>query len=363
MSKRSEQAIALLKKYQQTANILLKNYLAKEEKKARQIDELAAELLAVIRKFILSGGKRLRPTLIYYAYLAAGGSRRQKKRIETASLSIEFVHAFLLIHDDIIDKDNCRHGVDTVHYYYQKQAKKRFAKNVDHLHFGHSLAIIAGDLSYALANDILLASRFEEKIILRALRRLHQVVYEVIPGQMRDIVLSYRGKASEEEIMKVYEAKTAYYTFWAPISLGYILAGKKKVPKAFREYALCLGQAFQIRDDILGIFGEEKKLGKPVGSDLEEGKQTLLVNYIFQKGSSEQKKTVQKILKKKQKTKKDLEVFQQMIKESGAWQYSLKKSRELVEKANVALDKIDFVDPEAKIFFQGIAEYIIQREV
>lgn len=358
----AERALQLLKKYQKEVDFLLQKYFEEEISTAKQKDIVAVDAIKAIRKFTLAGGKRLRPALLYYAYLAAGGS--QQTAVKQASLSIELIHAFLLIHDDIMDNDDKRHGVDTIHKKYQKIAERYFPGK-DSKHFGQSIAIVVGDLCYSMANKILFKAKFKPEIILSALTRLQDVVYEVIPGQIRDVKLGYKGQATEKEILKVQEAKTAYYTFNAPIELGYILAENKnnKDSANFKKYSLAMGKAFQIRDDILGIFGDEKTLGKPVGSDIVEGKQTLLVNYVLKSGSREQKKVVQNLLGKNSVTKNDLKKFRRVIKESGALEYSHKKGEEMVEEALQSLKNIKWHNQRARIFFQGIAEYIIQRKV
>ncbi len=358
----SERALKMLKKYQGEINLLLRDYFKQELLIAKKTDTVAANSVKSIQKFILGGGKRLRPALLYHAYLAAGGKRL--KAAKKASLSIELVHAFLLIHDDIMDNDDKRHGIDTIHKKYEKIAKRSFVKK-DNKHFGQSIAIVVGDLCYTMANKVLFKSNFTPKIILKALNRLQETVYAVIPGQIRDIRLGYVGKATEKEILKVQEAKTAYYTFNAPIELGYILAenNNKKDLANFKKYSLAMGKAFQIRDDILGIFGDERTLGKPVGSDIIEGKRTLLTNYVIKNGSKQNKKIINKLLGKQNLNKKDLAEFRGAIKESGSLEYSKKRGNDMVKIALNSLEKISFKNKRAEIFFRGIAEYIVNRNI
>ena len=341
---------------------MLKEYFKREIEVARKKDAVAVDVIKSIEKFTLAGGKRLRPALLYYAYLAAGGSRR--KAAQKASLSIELIHAFLLIHDDIMDNDDKRHGIDTVHKKYEKIAKRYFPGK-DSEHFGRSIAIVVGDLCYSMANKVLFRADFHPEVILATLIRLQDVVYEVIPGQIRDVKLGYKGKATEREILKVQEAKTAYYTFNAPIELGYILAENENKDDLvrFRDYSLAMGKAFQIRDDILGIFGDEKTLGKPVGSDIIEGKQTLLVNYVLQYGSVADKRFLRKVLGKKTLTKRELVEVRRIMEKSGALKYSKRKGEKMVSKALKSLDGVTWHSKKAEVFFRGIAEYIVNREV
>jgi geranylgeranyl diphosphate synthase type I len=263
-----------------------------------------------------------------------------------------------------MDNDDKRHGVDTIHKKYEKVSKRSFA-NKDNKHFGQSIAIVIGDLCHTMANKVLFNASFRPEIILKALDRLQDTVYDVIPGQIRDVRLGYAGKATEEEILKVQEAKTAHYTFNAPIELGYILAenNNKKDLANFKRYSMAMGKAFQIRDDMLGIFGDEKTLGKPVGSDIIEGKQTLLVNYVLKYGSIQQKKITSAMLGLTTISQKQLKEFRKIITDTGALKHSQKKGNEMVSEAIHALDKISFADQDAATFFRGIAEYIVNREI
>jgi len=357
-----QEALGMLKEYQGEVNLLLKEYFKQEIKIAKETDSIAVDAIKSIQDFVLAGGKRLRPALLYYSYLAAGG--RESKNIKQASLAIELIHVFLLIHDDIMDNDDKRHGIDTIHKKYEKVAKRTFS-NKDNKHFGQSIAIVVGDLCHTMANKVLFNASFRPEVILNALDRLQDTVYDVIPGQIRDVRLGYAGKATEKEILKVQEAKTAHYTFNAPIELGYILAENEntKDQSNFKDYSMAMGKAFQIRDDILGIFGDEKTIGKPVGSDIIEGKRTLLTNYVVKNGSAQQNKTLNKLLGKQDLTKKELLLFRDIIEESGSLAYSKKRGNDMVEAALESLEKINFKNKNAETFFKGIAQYIVNREV
>ena len=206
----SHEAIGLLKKYKKRLEPHLETYFENKLKQAKKIDVLAEEAVDLIRNFTLSGGKRLRPAVLYYGYLAAGG--RDEERIIKASMSIELTHSFLLIHDDIIDRDEKRHGVSTLHEDYKKIAQKMFPKT-EATHFGNSMAMIAGDMAGSMGNEIIFNSQFQPERIVKALDKLQEIVYVTIPGQMIDMVLEAKGKATEKEVLRMYEGKTAGYTF------------------------------------------------------------------------------------------------------------------------------------------------------
>lgn len=339
----------------------LAQYLDKSIADTQEKDVFVAEVLEHAKKIVLAGGKRLRPALMYYGYLAAGG--QEKEKMLRASMSIELIHTFLLIHDDIIDRDEVRHGVETLEYRYERIGKHLFESS-DTKHFGLSLALIAGDMVGALGNQILFESDFEPSLILKALSKLQSIVALTVVGQTRDLYIEYSQKATEEEVVKMYEYKTARYTVEGPLHLGAILGGVDNVfLERLSRYAIPLGIAFQIQDDILGIFGSEEKLGKAVGSDIQEGKLTLLVIKAFQMLPTSGKKELASLLKKRGGlTKADIERFRTLLKESGSLEYAQTLAREYISRGKNAMLEGSGVLPEAREFFLGIADYMFKRE-
>jgi geranylgeranyl diphosphate synthase type I len=338
----------------------LELYLDRTIKNAQKHDVVVADALKYVKKVVLSGGKRIRPAFMYYGYLAVGGKEREK--IIRASISIELVHVFLLIHDDIMDRDNTRHGIDTVHYRYEKLGKTFFSKG-DFKHFGLSMAIIIGDMIGAFGNQVIYDSNFKSDLIMQALSRLQSIIAMTVIGQSQDIVIEYKKEATEKDILKMYENKTAKYTIEGPLHLGATLGGATEAEmKAMSAYAIPIGIAFQIQDDILGIFGSEKKLGKRVGSDIEEGKQTILVAKARENGNRLQKAVLKNILGKKDLTLQDIEDFRQVIKDTGSLEYAKKMAIDLILKGKLALEKMK-IKKESKDFLEGIAQYLIEREL
>jgi geranylgeranyl diphosphate synthase type I len=338
----------------------IEKYLDKVIAEARKKDLFMSEALKYVKKMILAGGKRLRPALMYYGYVGAGGKNR-KRILETAA-SIELIHFFLLIHDDIIDKDNKRHGIDTVHFYYDKMGKLIFHGS-DSIHFGNSMAIIIGDMVSALGNQLLFSSKFDSGLVIKALIKLQRIVSNVVIGQSQDIYIEYKKKASEKEVLKMYENKTAKYTIEGPLHLGAILAGTKdELLNALSKYAVPVGIAFQIQDDILGIFGSEKKLGKPVGSDIEEGKQTLLVVKAKERAGKGQLRKINYLLGKPNLSQKEIEEFRNIIISTGSLEYAKNLARKFIIKGKRALIAAK-IKKETKDFLLGVADYMIKREL
>ncbi len=349
-----------LQSYKNVVDRKLAEYFAKRIKQAKELDALAVQSAKNIRDLTLAGGKRLRAAFMYWGYKAAGG--RDNDKIIEASMSIELTHIFLLIHDDIIDRDSFRHGVPAMHKVYEKMAKRFYLKK-DPKHFGNSMAMIVGDMAAAAGNEIIFNSRFSPEKILEALAKLQDIVSVTVTGEMMDVVLEARGRASEEEIRKVHENKTAKYTIEGPLHLGALLAGAKgKILDDLSAYAVPVGIAFQVQDDILGVFGSEEKLGKPVCSDLREGKQTLLIVKALEKGNIGDRKLINRLLGNKNVTDEEIEKFREVLKKTGSLAYSQDLAKSLVEKGKKALEK-SAIQKDAKDFMIGIADYIVNREV
>jgi len=352
--------LTALTDFKKKFDIELEKYLNKAIKETAKNDSLMAETLRYIKKMMLAGGKRLRPALMYHGYLAAGG--KEKKKILQATIGIELINTYFLIHDDIMDQDEKRHGMETIHLYYEKAGKKLIGKS-DTKHFGNSMAIVAGDMINTLGNQAVCKSEFDLRVVVKALEKLQSIILTTIIGQSQDMIIEYRRQATEKEILKMYKNKTARYTVEGPLHLGAILAGaNNSFLKKLSNYAIPAGIAFQIQDDTLGVIGDEEKTGKSVGSDIRQGKYTILVAKAFEKSDAKQKNILKNTLGKKNLTKKDLENFRNIIKETGSLDYAKELSLKLVLKAKKELAGIK-MNKEAKIFLNDIADYMIQREL
>ena len=328
---------------------------------ARKQDKLIAEALEHAKAIALAGGKRIRGALLFWSYFGVGG--KEKRKILKVAAAIELIHLFLLVHDDIIDRGNLRHNKETLHKMLERKYKKSLSAD-EAQHFGESIAIIVGEMLYAIANKIILEAGFSLKETNEALVGIQKIVANTIIGQSQDIAIEHKKNATEEEVLKMYENKTAKYTFEGPLMIGAILAGcsDKKTLKLLSAYAMPLGIAFQIQDDILGVFGNEKKIGKSVASDVEEGKQSLLVVRARQFSSAFEKKNLNGILGKKQITQSEIKVFQNILKSTGALESVEDLAKQYLSKGKQQIKKA-IILPEAKDFFVGLVEFLEKREV
>ena len=331
-------------------------YLEKKISKARKISPLAEKMASEIKRFVINNGKRIRPILVYYGYLAGGG--KNKKAILDASIFAELIHDYFLIHDDIIDKDDLRRGQNSFHRQYEIFYKKEPAAK----HLGISAAILAGDLLAVFGYDVLARAKFDTGVKNKAIDELNKVVADVIAGQTLDVFLGRERYLEEKEISKIQEYKTSRYTIEGPLKIGAILAGAgQKTLTQISAYALPIGIAFQIYDDILGMFGDSKKTGKPSGADLREGKQTLLILKARAMANQKQKKIIDRALGNPLLGEDELNEVRKIIMESGSLQYSKELARQFVNKADSILKK-SFFPEETKLFLAGVGRYIIDRE-
>lgn len=335
-------------------------YLDEVIENVKKEDVFMARAVGYAKEFIVSSGKRIRPALMYYGYLGFGGNR--KKDMLKTCISLELVHAFLLIHDDIMDRDEKRHGKDTVHFRYSKMGKRLFPKS-DSDHFGVSMAISVGDMMAALGSQRIFTSPFPSDVIVRALNELQKVISRTVIGQVGDIYMEFSRRATEEQVLKMYENKTARYTFEGPLHLGAILAGVgTEVLDAVSRYAVPLGTAFQIQDDILGVFGDEKKLGKPVGSDIQEGKMTLLAVHAMRHGSHRDRKSFENFLGKQNITADDMRLVREIFVRTGSAEYAKSQACFLVEQSKAALADIPFKQKNVRDFLEALSDYVAERE-
>ncbi len=346
--------------FKETVDKELEIFLDKVIEETESLDNFSALVLRDCKENILAGGKRVRPAMMYYGYLSADGKNCED--IIKASVSIELIHSFLLVHDDIIDKDDIRHGKETIHAKYRKYSEKYFLSK-DNEHFGISTGIVTGDLLYSLGMRALFNSNFSAKNLIKALNKMQSIVGRTIVGEAQDVVMEYKGKATKEEILVMYENKTARYTFEGPLHLGAILAGASdEFCEKLSEFAIPLGVAFQIQDDIIGIFGDSKKTGKPVGSDVSEGKITVLTLKAYENADGEQKKILDDLLGDEDLTEGELDEFRKVLVDTGALDYANGMSFDLLQEAKLGIEKADLPD-EPREFLIGLVDYLDKREV
>lgn len=350
-----------LEKLKKEVDAELQEYLSQAIKDVERQDKEAGRMLRHVAKIIMSGGKRIRPILMYMGYVAAGG--KDKKKIVKASVGIELIHNFFLVHDDIMDHGQTRHGVETVHNLYEKNSTTIFPDCEESSHFGNSMAIMAGDLLEVLGNQAILRSGFDSKLKTKAISELQLTIANTIVGQVQDVCIENKKQTSEKEVLAMYKNKTAKYTIENPLKIGAILAGADaKFLEKISLSALPIGLAFQLQDDILGLFGVSEKIGKNSGADIKEGKKTLLVIKAFDKAEIEDVKFMKKMLGNAKITGLEIEKFKSIIEKTGALKYNQNLAAKFIKKGKIEIEKIK-INKVAKDFLLELADYIIKRSI
>lgn len=295
---------------------------------------------------VRAGGKRLRPLIVILAARMVGCD--DSKAIPVAS-AIELIHNFALIHDDIIDRDEIRRGVPTVHVVW-----------------GEPLAIIAGDLLFSKAFEVaceLISKGVSPDRVVRVIKVLARASSTVAEGQAMDMDFEKRDRVTLEEYLEMIYKKTAALMEAASVAGGIVAGADEKVLEGLRAYGRSVGMAFQITDDILGVYGDPKKTGKPVYSDLREGKKTVVIIYALNTGDEGIRKAVLRVLGKPDAPEELLAKAADAIARSGALNYARGLAAEYSKKAVDALNKLGSVcDKNAKRALLELADFVVRRE-
>ena len=316
--------------------VLVNKFLRKELKgEPKQLYDAAAHL-------IIHGGKRLRPYLVLKSCKVLGG--KQSDAMAAAS-SVEMIHNFTLVHDDIMDNDEMRHGVPTTH-------KK----------FDMPLAILAGDVLYSKAYHTISAkSNLSTNYTSQLVKKLSKACVEICEGQVDDIKLAENKRIpTEQEYIKMIEKKTAVL-FEVSCAMGAICAKKKpKDVKNLSSFGRNLGIAFQITDDLIGIMGDSKITKKPVGNDIREGKKSLPILLAIRKAKGKDKQKIIKVFGKSNASKKDVHTAVNTIRSLGIEEVVRKKALGYANKATKSLDSYSGSNAKEMI---SLLDFVVKRSL
>lgn len=291
----------------------------------------AADVADVYFDLLSRGGKRIRGALVMTGYRMCGGSDEQM--IVRAATALEMLNAYILMIDDIQDRSLLRRGKATAHMmltdYHHAKGLKGDAK-----HSGMSLTLNAA-LAGAHAAQMLLAGlQVDAELRMKVVGIVNLAMLVTAHGQTSDLINELTGDVAAADIEHVLEWKTAYYTFLNPLCVGMVLAGAGcEDTDAIREYALHAGKAFQITDDIIGVFGSEEQTGKSIMDDIREGKQTILTNYAFAHIAQEDADFLRTMLGNEQLTEEQFARCREILEASGARQHASQVAEEHIEKA------------------------------
>ncbi len=259
--------------------------------RAATLAAVGAELAPVAeqaRRFVLDGGKRLRPMFAYWGWRSVRAVDDDDSALVTAAASLELLHACALVHDDVMDASDTRRGKPATHAAFAAMHRAAgWTGDADV--FGAAAAILLGDLLMSWSDGMFASADLPDEVARRARRVFDDMRELVMAGQYLDVLVQARGGFDAADALRVAEFKTSKYTIEGPLHLGAAVAGAPvETFAALTRYGLPLGEAFQLRDDVLGVFGDPEATGKPAGDDLREGKRTLLVALAMQEATPEQ---------------------------------------------------------------------------
>jgi geranylgeranyl diphosphate synthase type I len=283
------------------------------------------KLMKAVRHYPEAGGKRLRPIL---AYVVAQAIRMQGKRAMPFGCALEIIHNFTLVHDDVIDQDPVRRGRPAVHVLFDVPT-----------------AIIAGDAMFARGFEVISETKTSPVNVNRLIRLTSTTVWSIAEGQQMDFDFETAEKVSPEEYLEMVEKKTAVLFSCAAEGGAIVACGTESQIRSMREYGRLLGIAFQIWDDVLGITGDEKTLGKPVGSDIRNGKRTLIIVHaltqLAKRGNKKRGEALLSALGNQNATQDQIARAIGALRDLGSVDYATRIALDYSDKAKICLRSLN----------------------
>jgi geranylgeranyl diphosphate synthase, type I len=320
----------------------LAGFLARQRERLAAVDDELLPVADAVEKFVLGGGKRLRPAFAYWGYRAAGGADDEAV---VASLSaLELLQASALIHDDVMDCSATRRGEPAMHLRFSTLHRQAgWLGDADA--FGRAAAILLGDLCLVWSDELLHGGGLDPVTLARARPVFDAMRTEVTVGQYLDVHAQAAGHCSRQRASLVARFKSAKYTVERPLLLGGAVAGAPpEIAAAYSAYGLPLGEAFQLRDDVLGVFGDPAVTGKPAGDDLREGKSTYLVAAAFETADEASAAALRAGLGDAGLDESGIARLREIITGTGALARTERRIAELTEAALAALDGVALVE-------------------
>jgi geranylgeranyl diphosphate synthase, type I len=329
----------------------LETFLDRQDARLFAVGYETGELVRAVRE-LLMGGKRLRPAFGYWGWRGAG--MPDDDRMVTAAASLELFQACALIHDDVMDRSDTRRGRPAAH--------KRFGAlhgasgwRGDGDSFGVGAAILLGDLCLGWTDEMFFGCGMEPDRLLRARPVFDEMRTELMGGQYLDLLEQAAGGGSVSRARRVIQFKSARYSVLRPMQLGAALAGAdRSLLAAYEAYGAPLGEAFQLRDDVLGVFGDPAQTGKPAGDDLREGKRTVLVALATERGTRSQGRLLERNLGNPALDPAGVQRLREVIVATGALGEVERMIAGCTENALAALDA-SAIEPEADVVLRELA--------
>ncbi|MFI1994732.1 polyprenyl synthetase family protein [Actinoplanes sp. NPDC020271] len=336
---------------------VIATYLDQQREVLEEVSDDCAPLVDYVAD-LMTGGKRLRAAFCYWGWRAAGAPDRPG--IVTAAAACEFLQAAALIHDDVMDDSDTRRGAPAVH--------RRFAAlhgpGPGAGHFGISAAVLAGDLCLTWSDALYTGSGLDPAALARGRRVFDRMRIQLMGGQYLDLLDQARGgrhRDPVERARRVVHYKSAKYTVEHPLLLGGLLAGAgDDLLDGLSAYGLPLGEAFQLRDDVLGVFGDPARTGKPAGDDLREGKRTVLIALACERADDVREKVLNDLLGHPELDLSGIATLREIITDTGALAATERMISRLLERSLAALHATGLDDPGRSVLL-ALAEAATDR--
>lgn len=337
----------------------LQNYFQDQTARADAISTEYAHLWKSIELVAIAGGKRIRPYQLILSYLAYAADQDYEKVIP-AALAQELLHIALLIHDDIIDNDTIRRGIENVAGQYVRRYEHMPINTSQKRHLANGAALLAGDLLIAAAQDKLLECKIESEKLLAARHTFSEVIFRVCSGELLDMESVFASE-SREDAQVIAEQKTASYSFMGPLVIGAQLAGAAEDQiEAIKDFAHATGTAFQLQDDLLGVFGEESVTGKSNTGDITEGKYTYIIESFYRLSDAQAIEIFKKSFGNAGATQDELRQVKQLLIDSGAVRATEELITKYVEQAHASIEALS-VSNEYKKYFVELIDMSTKR--
>jgi len=320
------------------------------------VDHDLAEPLVTLQRLVGAGGKRLRPAFCYWGFVGAGGAPDDPRVID-AGAGFELLHAFALVHDDVMDGSPTRRGAVTAHVEFGERHRASTWRG-EPRRFGEGVAILIGDIAHVYA-DLLLTRAAAGHVQVAPV--WHELRLELNVGQYLDVLGTARGDRDPATARRIARYKSGKYTIERPLHLGTALADRfEELGEPLSRFGDPLGEAFQLRDDVLGAFGDERLTGKPVGQDLREGKPTPLLAAATRRATPPQARVLD-LVGVPSLSDDEVAAVQQVLVDTGARAEIDARIDRLTAQAVDALDHVDLV-AEAHTALVELAHYVASRD-
>ena len=305
-----------------------------------------------------AGGKRIRPALLLLGFEAAGG--RRLEAVEGPALALELLHTCALLHDDVIDQAPARRGRPSVHEAFaSRHAEQGWQGDADA--YGRAVAILLGDLAFVHADELFLAAKVPDQALLAAFRRFTLLREEVMAGQALDLHAATVGSTDRELALRVATLKSGRYSVARPLEIGAVLAGADdELLAGLHAFGDPLGRAFQLADDLLGVFGDAAATGKSASSDLAEGKRTLLIAEAWARLDADGRARLEAGLGRSDLDDAAAEGLRALLVDCGARAATEQEIERSSNAARVALDALT-LPPGARDGLRAVADYLGRR--